>query len=97
MESFIRGPNIGETGKTCKFSVRHFLLQGAALFGGNFNGAREPAGEGAVQERVAHEKHEDDGQERDGDCADHNFGSQASAELLAAALGPQAEDGAGNN
>ncbi len=74
-------------------SVGHFLLKGVALFGGDFDGAWEPAGESAIEKRVAHEKHENNGKERDGDSADDHFGFEASTELFAAALGPETDDG----
>jgi hypothetical protein len=64
------------------------------LFGGDFERAREPAAESAIEERVADEKHEDDGEERKRHRADDHFRFEARAELVFAAFGPEAKDGA---
>jgi len=64
------------------------------LFGGDFEGAREPAAESAIEQGIADEKHEDDGQERERHCAYDHFRFEAGAELVFAAFGPEAKDGA---
>ena len=67
------------------------------MFGGDFDGTRKPAGEGAIEERVADEKHEENGEKGDSYCANDHFGFEAGAELLVAAFRPEAKNSAKNN
>ena len=67
------------------------------MFGGDFEGAGKPAGEGAIEEGVADEEHEEDRQKREAHGADDHLGLEAGAQLLAAALHPETEDGAAKN
>src|SRR5262249_46876103 len=90
-------PGFGQSGEALAFGLRHFLLQSAALVGGDFDGARKPAGEGAVEQRVADKKHEEHRQQRNNNGADNHFAFATGAEWLAAAFGPRAEDGAGDD
>ena len=64
------------------------------LLGGDFERAREPAAERAVEQGIADEKHEHDGQERKGHRADDHLCFEAGTELIFAAFGPETEDGA---
>ncbi len=57
----------------------------------------EPAGESAVEERVAYKEHEDYRKKGKGDGADDHFGFEAGAKLFAATLGPEAKDGTGDD
>src|SRR6266849_4052522 len=65
-----------------------------SLFGSKFERTRKPAAESAIQKRIADEKHEDDREKRDGHCPENHFRFETRAELLFAALGPEAEHGA---
>ena len=67
------------------------------MFSGNFEGAGKPAGERAIEERVADEEHEDDRQKRDAHGANEHFGLEADAKLFAAAFEPETENGAGED
>src|SRR5258705_1568277 len=52
-----RRPVESNLGQTLFFQSTEACNRFLALFGGDFDGAREPAGQGAIQERVADEKH----------------------------------------
>ena len=67
------------------------------FFGGDFEGPGEPAAEGAVEQGIADEEHEDDGEQRDGGGAEDHLGFEAGAEMIFAALGPQAHEAAGED
>src|SRR5882762_4636560 len=85
-------PYVRQPRKAIMLGTRHFLLQSAALFRGDFDGARKPASEGAIEKRVADEKHEEDWEQRDGDSANDHFGFKAGAKLLAASFSPETEN-----
>ena len=75
----------------------HFLEEVVALFGGDFERAGKPAGEGAVEKGIADEEHEEDGKKRNAHGADDHLGFEAGAELVAATLHPEAEGRADEN
>ena len=68
--------------------------QSLGLFGSDFERAREPAAQRAVEKRVADKKHEDYRKKRKRHGADDHFGFEARAQLLLAAFRPEANDGA---
>src|SRR5262249_2363071 len=84
-------------GKAGIFRLAHFLDEAAALFGGDFERAREPAGERAIEERIADQKHHKDGEEGNSHRPQNHFCFEASAEMLAAAFGGKSKDGTEEN
>ena len=74
--------------------VAEIVEEHLRLLGSNFEGAGKPAAQRAVEKRVADKKHEEDGEQRYGHGADDHFRFEARAELVFAALGPEAHDGA---
>ena len=74
-------------------AAAEIVHQRLRLFGGDFERAREPAAERAIEQGIADEKHEDDWQEREGHRADDHLRFEARAELIFAAFGPEAKDG----
>ena len=80
-----------ETGKRAAAKVVEKFLR---FLGGDFERAREPAAEGAVEQGIADEEHKGDGEEGDGGGAEDHFGFEAGAELIFAALRPEADDAA---
>jgi len=71
--------------------------QGGTLFGCNLEVVRKPTSESTVQQRIAGEKHENDGKKRNRYCANDHFGFEASAKLFPAAFCPQTKNGAGKD
>src|SRR5215831_14284428 len=67
------------------------------FFGGDFERAGKPAAEGAVEQGIADKEHEDDGKKGDGHGAQNHLGFEARPELFLAALGPKANETAGED
>src|SRR5579872_1643873 len=82
---------IAQAGQRTAPEIVHQRL---GLFRSDFEWAREPAAESAVQQRIADEKHEDDRKERERHRADDHFCFEARAELVFAAFSPEAKDSA---
>src|SRR6476660_1816459 len=62
-----RRPVESDLGQTVFFQSAETCNRFLTLFRRNFDGARKPAGQGAVEQRVADEKHKYDREKRDGD------------------------------
>ena len=67
------------------------------LLRGNFKRAREPAAQGAIQQGITDKKHKKDGKQGDGHGAADHLGFEARAQMVFAAFGPQAKNGARQN
>jgi hypothetical protein len=83
----------GQARQTIVFLRAEFVEKRGALFGGDLDRAGKPPGESPVEEGVADEKHEDDGEKRDANGADDHLGFEAGAELFVAAFGPKTQEG----
>src|SRR6266446_151467 len=75
-----------------KHAVAEIVQELLRFFRGDFERPGEPATEGAVEQGIAHKKHEYDGEKRDGGCAENHLGFETGAEVVLASLGPQADD-----
>ena len=67
------------------------------MFRCDFDGAREPAGESAVEQGVADKKHKEHREQGNGRGADDHFRFEASPELLAAVFHPETKKCAKQN
>src|SRR5580698_9974916 len=100
LQNFFRGfAGIGldlarEIAQARERAAAEIVHQGLRLLGGDFERAREPAAERAIEQRIADDKHEEDREERERHGADDHLRFEAGAELIFAAFGPEAKDGA---
>ncbi len=67
------------------------------LLGSNFQRAGEPAAQRAIEQRIADEKHEEHGEQRQSHRADDHLGLETRTELFFAALRPKAQHRAHEN